>query len=397
MLVDIDRCWFIAGGSDMKKFNFILVGFVSVAVFFVGCRKEGRTNPLDPLNPHYLATSAGVIAGNVYLTKLSDRSYPYSYSDHSGITVTIVSKIDNSNTVSTLTDSAGRFRFEGVLLGKYDCSATKTGFSTQNIGSSDALYSYLEVTYAGQIVEIAEWSRLYLADGMFTGTFYNMDNQPIVGLQVSNYIKEGGSPSYTLYTHIDTNGSGVFTLNTAVVGANQIWLNSDVYCSSSTSSSIEFTVNSGQTANLGIIKLYRKAITSNVETGTNILVDSTYYLAQSFVANTSVIRAYRFWGGGTGTVEIRTDNGGLPSSTVLSSFGWGGNYPIPIGSDISVTVNSTYWLVFKGGSMNQACGSGNPYSNGITKYSNDSGATWTALPTGISSLTDYDAAFVLYY
>ena len=144
---------------------------------------------------------------------------------------------------------------------------------------------------------------------------------------------------------------------------------------------------------------------SQTSTPGNTGLEEDWWLSQSFVPSMPLVTAVEVYIGSVHAnlsyplnLQIRSDDNGLPSGSVLAStsvtisqeaWGWI-TFDIP---DIGVVPGTRYHLVlFSTSNYHTGLDSANPYPSGVMGYSTDAGKTWRIL----NDNPNYDMAFKIH-
>jgi len=144
---------------------------------------------------------------------------------------------------------------------------------------------------------------------------------------------------------------------------------------------------------------------SQTSTPGNTGLEGDWMLSQGFIPSVPVLASVEVYIGSVHadisyplTLQIRSDNNGLPSGTILASTsvtvaqeGWEWiTFSLP---DLPVNPGTGYHLVlYSVSNYHTGLDSTNPYPHGYMGYSTDAGATWKMLHDN----PDYDMAFRIY-
>jgi|GEM_PF-2542266 len=340
-------------------------------LFLLSCSKGIKPG----LGPDFVGN--GVVHGKVYLKDMSDSS---------DITITLT-----NTPLKGTTAADGSYKVEGLAVGTYILTASKEHFgaaSAENIIVSGAGVSY----------HVPDLS-ISLNDAVVNGKVVDSSGQPIANVNVN---LDANTPKPT-----DSNGNFSFTGLTnlsyrVVVGSS----NTNGYANEVAN----VNVNTPGVFSTGTITLYK------IDQG--IPTPSGYYtpmagtmLAESFIPTKSSIKKVRLYVQDqliAFTVEIRSDNNGKPSGTVLAhsiqtvnrlsytldAFTPGALYA---GEDfyispVSLSPGTKYWIVvYRVDGQDISCvvygDSHNSYADGEPMYSCDNGSSWN--PFGGSDLLFY--------
>lgn len=319
--------------------NKSIIILVIIGCFLISCSKGFKAG----LGPNFVGN--GAVYGKVYLKDLADNS---------GIKITMT----NTPLMATTSES-GAFSIEGLGIGTYILTAEKEHYGSASIEN-------IIISGAGVSYHVPDMT-ISINDGVINGSIKDPENQPVANVNIS--------VNYT--TQITTDINGNFSLSGITAGEYLLTASKSGYLSES----INLSFTSGVIA--ADFKLYRvdQAQLSELFVAAPV-TDLNSLVAESFIPSVNIIRKVRTFASNY-VLEIRTDNSGKPSSTVIASKQCSSLPGDAIfASPVTVTPGNTYWLVYRSMGLGSQRRYGYSSYSGVFSTSSDNGNTWVPNVSG---------------
>lgn len=272
------------------------------------------------------------------------------------------------------------------------------------------LISMLVVLFSSGCPEVEDEIIEELNYATISGTVTDSDGNPIAELIV-RVVPADGSTQAPAGNGSNTDGEGVYNVQSVPPGVQYVLIQTTT-CE--TWASADTTVREGDDIIVNAAGLYRadNRFWDLTFGGTAEGNSSSNRMAQEFIPTVSNLKRIDVHSSDATLVEIRADNAGIPSDTVLASQGLvqkpeitknGSQVATPglkavFTTPLTLTPNEHYWIVMNASYLVFDCGQPDAIPGLKSLGSTDGGIVWSSTGTVNSSTsTVRDTDFITYY